>query len=183
MGDHKEQRACLKFCLLLEETAAEPIFMFQQAFKDDAFDKSQVYEWFPLFKNSNMSIEVLPRSGGPSTSRKEENIEKVRQAINEDCRKTIEQVSKETNVPWSSCLRILTQDLRMRRVSAKFLPRLLTEEQKDNRVNVCRDLKEELHNDPHFLTKIVTGDGSWCYAYELLCFLSSPITIIAGCCK
>jgi hypothetical protein len=34
------------------------------------------------------------------------------------------------------------------------VPRLLTEEQKDNRVNVCRDLKEELRNDPNFLTKI-----------------------------
>jgi hypothetical protein len=45
----------------------------------------------------------------------------------------------------------------MRPVSAKFVPCLHTEEQKDNCVNVSRDLKEELHNDPNFLTKIVTG--------------------------
>jgi hypothetical protein len=37
----------------------------------------------------------------------------------------------------------------MSRVSAKFVPRLLTVEQKDNRVNVCRDLKEQLRNDPN----------------------------------
>jgi hypothetical protein len=54
----------------------------------------------------------------------------------------------------------------MRRVTAKFVPRLLTEEQKDNRLNVCRDLKEELCNDPNVLTEIVTGDESWCYAYD-----------------
>jgi hypothetical protein len=42
MGDHKEQRACLKFCFLLEKTAAEIIVMLQQAFKDDAFGKAQV---------------------------------------------------------------------------------------------------------------------------------------------
>jgi histone-lysine N-methyltransferase SETMAR len=96
-----------------------------------------------------MSTEDLPRPGRPSSSRNEENIEKVRQAINEDRRKTIEQVSEETNVSWSSWQRILTEDLRMRRVSAKFVPRLLTEEQKDNRVNVCRDFKEELRNDPN----------------------------------
>jgi hypothetical protein len=166
MGDHKEQRLCVKFRFLLEKTAAENIVMLQQAFKDDAFGKSQVYEWFSRFKNGNMSIEDLPRPGRPSTSRNEENIEKVRQAINEDRRKTIEQVSEQINVSWSSCQRILTEDLRMRRVSVKFVPRLLTEEQKDNRVNVCRDLKEELRNDPNFLTKIVTGDESWCYAYD-----------------
>jgi histone-lysine N-methyltransferase SETMAR len=183
MGDHKEQRGCMKFCFLLEKTAAETIVMLQQAFKDDAFGKSQVYQWFSRFKNGNMSIEDLPRPGRPSTSRNEKNIEKVRQVINEDRRKTVEQVSEETNVSWSSCQRILTEGLRMRRVSAKFVPRLLTEEQEDNCVNLCRDLMEELCNDPNFLTKIVTGDESWCYAYDLLCSLRSPITIIVGCCE
>jgi hypothetical protein len=165
MGDHKEQSVCVKLCFLLEKTAAETIFMLRQAFKDDAFGKSQVYEWFSSFKNGNMSIEDLPRPGRPSTSRNEESIEKVRQAINEDRRNTTKQVSEETNVSWSSCQQILTEDLRMRRVSAKFVPRLPTEQQKDDRLNVCRDL-EELRNDPNFLTKIVTGDESWCYAYD-----------------
>jgi histone-lysine N-methyltransferase SETMAR len=145
----------------LEKTAAKTIVMLQQVFKYNCFGKSQVCEWFLRFKNGNMSIENLPRPGRSSISRNEENIEKVRQAINEDRRKTIEQVSEETNVSWCSCQRILTEDLRMRRASAKFVPRLLTEEQKQHCVNVCRDFKEELHNDPHFLTKIVTGDGSW----------------------
>jgi histone-lysine N-methyltransferase SETMAR len=157
----------------LEKTAAETIVMPQKPFKDDAFGKSQV-EWFSRFKNGNMSIKDLPRPGRPSTSRNEENIEKVRQVINEYRRKTTEQVSEETNVSWNSCQRILTEDLRMRRVSAKFVPRLLTEEQKDNRVNVCRDLKEELRNDPNFLTEIVTGDESWCYMYDHLCYFWVP---------
>jgi hypothetical protein len=29
-------------------------------------------------------------------------------------------------------------------------------------VNVCCDLQKELKNDPQFLTKVVTGDESWC---------------------
>jgi transposase len=106
MDDHTEQRVCVKFCLLLEKTAAETIVMLQQAFKDVAFGISQVYEWFSRFKNGSLLIEDLPRPGRPSTSRNEENIEKVRQASNEDRRKTIEQVSEETNVSWISCQRI-----------------------------------------------------------------------------
>jgi hypothetical protein len=39
MGDHKEQRVSVKFCFLLEKTAAETTVMLQQAFKDDAFGK------------------------------------------------------------------------------------------------------------------------------------------------
>jgi transposase len=81
---------------LLEKPAAETIVMLRQAFKDDTFGKSQVYEWFSRFKNGNMSIEDLPQPGRPSTSRNEEHIEKVRQAINEDRRKTMVQFSEET---------------------------------------------------------------------------------------
>lgn len=128
--------------------------------------RTQVFEWFGRFKRGEMSLEDQSRSGRPSTSRTDENIEKIRQKINEDRRLTIDQVSEETGVSWSSCQRILTEDLHMRRISAKFVPRLLTQEQKTTRLNVCRDLKEEIANDPNFLSKIITGDESWCYGYD-----------------
>jgi len=37
---------------------------------------------------------------------------------------------------------------------------------KNKSVKVCCDLQEELKNDPQFLTKVVTGDESWCYSYN-----------------
>ena len=37
---------------------------------------------------------------------------------------------------------------------------------KNKCVNVWCDLQEELKNDPHFLTGVVTGDESWCYGYD-----------------
>ena len=66
----------------------------------------------------------------------------------------------------SSCQCILMEDLMMKQVVAKFVPRLLTEEQTNRHVNVCCDLQEELKYDPQFLTKVVTGDESWCYCYD-----------------
>ena len=73
-----------------------------------------------------MSCEDRPRSGRPSTCRNDENLEKVRSAINADRRRTIDEISEITGLPWSSCQRMLTEDLNMKRVSAKFVPRLLT---------------------------------------------------------
>jgi hypothetical protein len=69
-------------------------------------------------------------------------------------------------VSWSSVQRILTQDLDMRRVAAKFVPRLLTEDQRKSRLTVCQDLKRELENDPNFLSRVKTGDESLCYGYD-----------------
>jgi len=46
MADNKEQRVCVKFCFLLGKSAAETVWMLQEAFKDEAVSKSQVYEWY-----------------------------------------------------------------------------------------------------------------------------------------
>ena len=51
-------------------------------------------------------------------------------------------------------------------VAAKFVLCLLTEEQKHKHVNVSCDLQEELKNGSQFLTKVVTGDESWCSGYD-----------------
>ena len=85
--------------------------------------------WFSCFKKRDLSIEDQPRSGCPSSSRNKENIAKIREKLNEDHRYTIDELSEVTGVSWSSVQRILTQDLGMRRVAAKFVPRLLTEDQ------------------------------------------------------
>jgi len=54
----------------------------------------------------------------------------------------------------------------MRRVSAKFVPRLLTAEQKDDSVSVCTDLRERDQNDPNFMSSVITGDESWVYGND-----------------
>jgi hypothetical protein len=38
-------------------------------------------------------------------------------------------------------------------VATKFLPRLLSEEQKENRVNMCQFIQVNLEGDPEFLSK------------------------------
>ena len=53
------------------------------------------------------------------------------------------------------------EDLNRKRVSTKFVPRLLTEDQKNNRLNVCYDLREQVGNDPQILSKVVTRDETW----------------------
>jgi len=59
---------------------------------------------------------------------------------------------------FGTCQKILTEDLQMRRVTAKLVPRLLTEEQKDDRVSVCTDLHYRAQNDPNFMSSVNTGD-------------------------
>ena len=83
-----------------------------------------------------------------------------------DRRRTIDKLEALTGVLWSSCQQNLTEELYMKRVAAKFVPRLLSEDQRANRLVVCREMKDQLKTDPDFLSKIITGDESWCYRYN-----------------
>ncbi|GFX71402.1 uncharacterized protein TNCV_2454131 [Trichonephila clavipes] len=54
----------------------------------------------------------------------------------------------------------------MRRVSAKFVPRLLTEDQQFQRLETSSDLFQSASDDPEFTKLIITGDESWVYGYD-----------------
>jgi len=54
----------------------------------------------------------------------------------------------------------------MRRVASKFVPKLLSVDQKQQRLDICLDLEENAANDPRFLWNVITGDETWVYAYD-----------------
>ena len=64
----------------------------------------------------------------------------VRSLVRSDRRLTLRMISSELNLNWFTVHQILTQDLDMRKVCAKMVPKDVTTEQKANRRNVCLDL-------------------------------------------
>jgi hypothetical protein len=52
----------------------------------------------------------------------------------------------------------LTEDLNMRCISAKFVPRVLTFEQKEHGQSDATDLLQEAKIDPNFMESIITDD-------------------------
>ncbi|PNF15068.1 hypothetical protein B7P43_G16541 [Cryptotermes secundus] len=67
--------------------------------------KLKVFEWFSRFENGEMSTDDKPRSGRPSTARTHENVEKIREIIKDDRRRTIEEIVELSGVTWSSAAR------------------------------------------------------------------------------
>ena len=50
---------------------------------------------------------------------------------------------------------------------AKFVPRLLTEEQKQNRATVSQELLDRSNTDENLLKNVITGDETWVYGYDV----------------
>ena len=46
----------------------------------------------------------------------------------------------------------------MRKVCAKMMPRLLNDDQKERRMQVCQDIIQRLQIEPDLLRRVITGD-------------------------
>ena len=114
--------------------------MLQQAYGEDCLSRTQCHEWYQRFKSGRTSIEDDPKSGRPSTSMDDDHVQKMFGVIRRNRRLTVREVSEEVEICRSSCHLILTGKLKMRRVAAKCVPRLLTDAQKENRVTVSQEL-------------------------------------------
>jgi hypothetical protein len=51
-------------------------------------------------------------------------------------------------------------------IAAEFVPRLLTNEQKQWRVNMCPELREKANEDPIFISGIIMVEKNWIYGYN-----------------
>jgi len=51
----------------------------------------------------------------------------------------------------------------MRRVSAKFVPRFLIDDLKENRVEISQELLASANGNENFLENIITGIKTWVY--------------------
>ena len=158
MEEKVQQRVCIDFCFRLGKTGAETYEMLQAAFGESCLRRSKTFEWYSRFKSGRRYFEDDPCPGRPSTFHTEETVVRVREIIRADRRLTIREVAEEVRIAFGTCQKILTEDLRMRRVTAKFVPRLLTAEQKDDSVSVCTDLRDRTQNDPNFMSSVITGD-------------------------
>ena len=109
-----------------EKTFMETFQMFQRAYGEDCLRRTQCHERYHRFKLSRTSIEDDPKSGRPSTSMDDDHVEKVLAVIRQNRRLTLREVSEVVRICKTSCHMILTEKLKMGRVAAKFMPRLLT---------------------------------------------------------
>jgi len=150
MSVFHEQRICVKFCVKNGKSVTETFKMLKKAFREEAMGRTQTYEWWKRFKGGRTSVHDDPRSGRSSTSKTDDNVAKVREVIRSNRRLTVRDVAEEVSISKTVCHEILTENLSMHRIAAKFVPRLLTDDQKQNRVDVSQELLDQANDNDNF---------------------------------
>lgn len=76
-------------------------------------------------------------SGRFSTTNNDENLVKVKTLLVSDRRLSVQLIFEQLNLPKTN---VVTGTLRMRKVNAKLVQKVLTDERKDRLVNMCQEI-------------------------------------------
>jgi len=166
MDQRKEQRVCIKFCANLGKSATDTLTMIQQVFGDQSLSCAQVFQWHARFKTGRTSVDDDEHTGRPTSCTTPETVARIQELVHQDRCQTIEDIVEEVGMGYGTCQWVLTEELSMHHVTAKFVPRILTGDQKQQRVDVCTELHHLASDDETFLSRVITGDESWVYSYD-----------------
>jgi len=154
-----EQGCAIKICVKLGESATVTYEKLQRAYGEHYLPRAQVFRWHKSFLQGQEQVES--RAGRPSTSKTDNNVERVRSLVRSYRRLTLRVISSELNLNQFTIHQILTQDLDMRKVCTKMVPKNLTTERKANQRDECLDLLDHLEREPELFSRVIMGDESW----------------------
>ena len=164
----EEVRTIIKFGTLLGKTAPTIRAEFMQVLgEEEAPGLSTIKRWAAKFRDGVADVKDADRTGRPTTSTNEAIVELVDGIVHEDRRVTVQEIAAEILISEGSVWDILHNHLLKRKKCARWVPHLLTDEQKTSRISLanahlCRYQRE----GDGFLRRIVTGDETWARSYE-----------------
>ena len=125
-----------------------------------------VEKWFADFKRGRTNTDDAERSGRPNSAVVPENIKKVHKMVLADRKLKLHEIADTLKISEGSVFTILHEHLSMRKLCSKWVPRLLTVDQKQQRVDdseCCLELFQR--NKKDFFMRYVTMDETWIHHY------------------
>lgn len=164
--DKKEFRVLIKYCFLKGKNTVEAKTWLDNEFPDTAPGKSTIKDWYAKFRRGEMSTEDGERSGRPKEAVTDENIKKIHKMILNDRKLKLNEIADTLQISTERIHHIIHEYLGMRKLCAKWVPRELTFDQKQRRVDDSEQcLKMITRNKPEFLRRYVTMDETWLHHF------------------
>ena len=123
-------------------------------------NRASVFEWHKRFKESREPVRDDERCGRSKEVRTLELIGQIKNLMDKDRRVSIEKISTQFDVSGGTVHTIICEELKMRKICAKFVPREVREDQKERRCHDRREMVELLNLHPAVLDALVTCDES-----------------------
>ena len=129
--------------------------------------KGCVRVWHKNFLQGQECIKDGPRTGRPRTARSEEKRAQAGEFLQANRAVNLQHVAEHLDISVTSAHRLLKKDMKLSKLSLKFVPKDLTQAQKDVQKSACERNLQRLKDDPTILDRLVTGDESWVSVFEV----------------
>ena len=114
-----------------------------------------------------MSLEEETRSGRPSDATDKEMCNKVRDLVYSDRRIKVEEIANALHISHGSVSTTLHDGLGMHKLTARWIPKSLSDKQMATRASVYSALLKWFRSkEDDFLSCLVTVDETWVHYYE-----------------
>lgn len=130
----------------------------------NAVSLSTIYRWIEVFENGEENIEDDQHPRCPREAVTPQNIAKIEDLIGDDPNISIRVIQDKIGISKDSIGNILHNELNVHKICKKWVPHVLTDENKKTRVETSRQLLEILDSG---LNNIITGDESWFHFYTV----------------
>ena len=100
------------------------------AYGDDYVSYPTIVRWLRAFLAGKESLEDNPRSDRPITAVTQDNIDAIKGLVDEDPHISIDNIATIVDISRGSVHTILEQHLRLRKISSRWIPHELTQEQR-----------------------------------------------------
>ena len=126
-----------------------------------------VFRLAKAFKAGKFSVEDDTRPGRPKTSVTKANIAAVKIVVEQDARLSVKDIASCTGISEGSVQTILKKRLDLRKVCTRWVPHLLTEEQKTQPLKCARELLKTCKGcNSRVISNLLTGDETWVHMFE-----------------
>jgi histone-lysine N-methyltransferase SETMAR len=131
--------------------------------------------------SEHANIRDFSRTARSHTAQKPDNEQCVNNMVSDDKRVIVKEMLVKLGIGETSVCRILKQ-LGVEKVSAKWVPRMLTDAHKETRKPVCSEFLVQYENGgDDFLAKIVTGVETWLHLFEPETVAQTGLTRVLPC--
>jgi len=138
-----------------------------QTLGEHAPSNATVKNWVTQFKSGDFSTCDAPRPGRPKTVTTPEIIDQIHELILDKHLILAKSIAQQLGISRDRVGSIIQEDLDMRKLSEKWVPKCLNADQKRQRCQSSEQLLEIFRHNPNdFLLRFVTMDETWLYHYD-----------------
>ncbi|XP_033217657.1 histone-lysine N-methyltransferase SETMAR-like, partial [Belonocnema kinseyi] len=125
-----------------------------------------IHKWFTEFRCGRTGTVHAERSGRPKEVTTPENVEKIHDMMLNDPKVKLREVANAVGISLERVGNIVHSVLGMEKLCARWVPRLLTVDQKRIRVTTSQqNLALFSRKPPEFLRRFITMDETWIHYY------------------